>query len=217
MNLKSLYERLETNLGPQNWMTIGALWAQSPLQVMWTAILIQNASANNADAAARDLLAATDNDPAVIRQYDPDELAQVIKKAGLYRTKATYLIAAADWVGSHHDDLNEITALDRETLQSELMGVRGLGNETADDIMLYGFHKPLFIADTYARRQFGWLGLTVPKSYRAFQKVVELDAGLSWDEYQELHALIDGFGKQVKTQDQWDTSFMADFKLPSAM
>ncbi|GEK29589.1 hypothetical protein [Furfurilactobacillus siliginis] len=217
MNLQSLYNQLETNLGPQNWMTVGALWAQSPLQVMWTAILIQNASANNADAAARDLLAATSNDPTVIRQYDPEALAQVIKKAGLYQTKATYLIAAANWVGGHHDDLDEIAALDRLTLQSELMAVRGLGNETADDIMLYGFHKPLFIADTYARRQFSWLGVTVPKSYRAFQKVVELDAGLSWDEYQELHALIDGFGKQVKTQEQWDASFMADFKLPSAM
>ncbi|GAB6092946.1 endonuclease III domain-containing protein [Furfurilactobacillus curtus] len=214
MNLRPLYNILETNMGPQNWMTIGALWAQSPLQVMWTAILIQNASSTNADAAARDLLAATNNDPAQIRAYSVEDLAEVIKRAGLYRTKASYLIEAAKWVGRHHDDLAEIEQMDRATLQAELLAVKGIGNETADDIMLYGFHKPLFIADTYARRQFGWMGVKVPATYRAFQTLVEMNASLNWDEFQELHALIDGFGKQVKNQQQWVTSFMADFTLP---
>ena len=213
MNLKPLYNILETNMGRQNWMSTEALWTQSPFQVMWAAILIQNASANNGDAAARALLAATDNDPAKIRACTPEKLADIIKPAGLYRTKAKYIMAAAEWSGTHDDNVAEIEALDRETLQAELLKVKGLGNETADDIMLYGFHKPLFIADTYARRHFGWLGLDVPKKYRDFQTLVEEDAGLNWDEYQELHALIDEFGKKVKNQQQWDASFMGGFTL----
>lgn len=79
--------------------------------------------------------------------------------------------------------------------------------------MMYGFHKPLFIADTYARREFTWMGVDVPKTYRPFQRLVEEDAGLTWDEFQELHALIDGLGKKVKNQAQWNDSFMGDFKL----
>ncbi|MGV0168353.1 endonuclease III domain-containing protein [Furfurilactobacillus sp. WILCCON 0119] len=213
MKLKPLYNILETNMGPQNWLAPETLWAQSPLQVMWTAILIQNASAANATAAAKALLAATDNDPAVIRNLDPEALATVIKPAGLYRMKATYLIAAAEWLGRYDDDLLAIERMDRKTLQTALLSVKGLGNETVDDIMMYGFHHPLFIADTYARRQVGWLGLEVPKSYRAFQQLVEADAGLTWFEFQELHALIDGLGKQIKTATQWEASFMGSFKL----
>lgn len=212
MNLKPYYNQLEKNLGAQGWMTIGT-WAQSPFQVIWSAILIQNASANNADAAAADLFTQTKNDPALIRGLSVDELAEIIKPAGLYQTKAKYIKAAADWLKQYNDDVKLIEQMSREELQSELIGVKGFGNETGDDILMYAFHKPVFIVDTYAKRQFEWMEIDMPKDYRKFQVIAEDDWQLNWDEAQELHALIDTFGKQVKNQKQWDESMMAGFTL----
>ncbi|ANK67939.1 hypothetical protein AYR55_09715 [Loigolactobacillus backii] len=188
-------------------------WAQTPFQVIWSAILIQNANSNNAGAAAVDLLAATNNDPQVIRQLTIEQLATIIQRAGLYKTKAGYIKAAADWLATYQDDPQKIEQLSREQLQNQLLAVKGIGNETADDILLYGFRKPVFIVDAYAKRQFKWLGLTMPTKYRPFQKVVENDWQLNWQQAQELHALIDTFGKQIKNQLQWNESFMGDFKL----
>lgn len=50
-------------------------------------------------------------------------------------------------------------------LRTELLGLFGIGGETADDLMLYVFSRRTFVADTYARRLFAFLGFDVPAGY----------------------------------------------------
>src|SRR3569832_810445 len=40
-----------------------------------------------------------------------------------------------------------------------LFSVKGSGPETADDILLYAFHRPVFVIDAYTRRILTRLGL----------------------------------------------------------
>ena len=37
-------------------------------------------------------------------------------------------------------------------LREKLLGVRGIGPETADSILLYACQKPIFVSDAYTRR-----------------------------------------------------------------
>jgi len=38
--------------------------------------------------------------------------------------------------------------------REQLLTLKGVGNETADSILLYGFHQPQFVVDAYTRRIF---------------------------------------------------------------
>jgi endonuclease-3 related protein len=72
-----------------------------------------------------------------------------------------------------------------------LLGVWGVGRETADSILCYGFGMPVFGVAAYTRRIFGRLGLADPEAdYDAiradFEKAVPEDVAI----YRELHALI---------------------------
>lgn len=75
-------------------------------------------------------------------------------------------------------------------LRAELLGLFGIGGETADDMMLYVFSRRTFVADTYARRLFAFLGFDAPAGYPAFHKAyapVVLDTGLDVADLQEFH------------------------------
>ena len=41
-----------------------------------------------------------------------------------------------------------------ERLRPQLLGVSGIGPETADSILLYALNKPIFVVDAYTRRIF---------------------------------------------------------------
>ena len=44
-------------------------------------------------------------------------------------------------------------------LRRELLGIHGIGEETADCIVLYAAGKPTFVIDEYTRRILGRLGV----------------------------------------------------------
>ena len=104
----------------------------------------------------------------------------------------------------------------RRELRTELLGLFGIGGETADDLMLYVFSRRTFVADTYARRLFAFLGFDVPTGYLAFHKAyspVVLDASLSVKDLQEFHGLIDEFGKAYRDDAAKSESFLGGWRL----
>jgi endonuclease-3 related protein len=78
-----------------------------------------------------------------------------------------------------------------EALRSRLLAVHGIGPETADDILLYAFDRPVFVIDAYTRRLFGRLGLASGgESYEELRSGVERAIGPDAAACNELHALI---------------------------
>ena len=190
--LLDIYHRLLDRYGPQHWWP-----AETPLEMIVGAILTQSAAWGNVEKAIGNLKAREVLSVDRLRQLPEGELARLIYPSGYYNVKAGKIKAFVDWLGAHYDDnLDRLFALDVPALRQELLSVHGVGEETADSIILYAARKPIFVIDAYTRRIITRLGL-VPSnnSYAAFQ--VFFMQRLPHDEsmFNEYHALLVRHGK----------------------
>ena len=70
-------------------------------------------------------------------------------------------------------------------------GFRGVGPETADDILLYAFARPVFVIDAYTRRLLAALGMAQgDEPYESLRLAFERALGEDVPMYNEYHALI---------------------------
>lgn len=213
MTIEELYRTMAKKMGPQPWLKPGTPWAETPVEIMLGAILVQNTNWRNVEPSLLNLKRETAFDPARLRQLTSETLVSLIKSSGFYQRKGAAILALANWLGQADDDLIALKQRDGASLRQDLLGITGIGNETADYILMYTLDHGTFMVDTYARRLFAWLGATMPKTYPAFQKQVLARFSLELADYQEFHALIDEFGKQVKSDEDFAQSFLAGQRL----
>lgn len=192
--LREIYRRLLDRYGPQHWWP-----AREPFEVIVGAVLTQSAAWTNVEKAINNLRAAGSLSPERLRRLPDTELADLIHPSGYYNVKARKLKAFARWFGEKYgDDLDRLLARDIDHLRRELLGIYGIGEETADSIMLYAGNKPVFVIDAYTRRITGRLGLAPRgRAYAAYQTFfmdnLPPDARL----YNEYHALLVRLAKEV--------------------
>ena len=149
--------------------------------------------------AIENLKSARSLSPLAIRELGENELQQLIRPSGFFRSKARKLRALCEFLGERYDDSIEAMSKRPDAeLRDELLSIYGVGDETADDIMLYSFGRPLFVVDAYTRRIFGRLGLVDPKlKYAALQAVFQNGVPRDVALYNEYHGLIVIHGKDV--------------------
>jgi endonuclease-3 related protein len=123
------------------------------------AVLVQNTRWKNVEAAIRSLRSAECLTPEAISLQGLAGLGTLIRPAGCQSVKARRLKALADWVNDV-GGIRRITRLSSSRLRKDLLSVHGIGSETADAILCFGFDRPTFIADRYARRWLGRMGVT---------------------------------------------------------
>ena len=88
-----------------------------------------------------------------------------------------------------------------DVLRRELLGVYGIGEETADDVLLYALEKPVFVIDGYTRRVFSRLGLAPEIGpYSAYRSLFSDNLPGDRELFSEYHALIVRHGKEVCTK-----------------
>ena len=137
------------------------------------AILTQSAAWDNVEKAIVNLKSAGALSPEALRRLSVTEVAELIYSCGYYNAKALKLKAFAYWLGEHfNDNLGELFDSGIGYLRQQLLSVHGIGQETADSIILYAANKPIFVIDAYTRRIINRIGL-VPagKSYSAYQSL----------------------------------------------
>lgn len=188
INYVELYEKLYTYYGPQSWWP-----AASDLQMLISAILVQRTNWKNVEMALRNL--GENITAAKLIQMDESELAGKIRPSGFYRMKAKKIQSWLRWFQRYDFNMEVVRGMDAGSLREELMDIYGIGEETADVMMLYAFDKAGFIADNYARRLFERIGFRVAKSYDAFKIEVEKAFPDDLLMHQEFHALIVEHGK----------------------
>ena len=192
--LLCVYQRLLERYGPQHWWP-----AKTRFEVMVGAILTQAAAWDNVRKAIDNLEEAGALSPRAIRDLDEEQLAGLVYPSGYFNAKARKLKALALFLKMRFDDdLDAMCREDADTLRGELLGVHGIGEETADDILLYAAGKPAFVIDAYTRRLFHRLGLapeTGPYSTHQALFTERLPADPSL--FGEYHALIVRHGKEV--------------------
>ena len=82
-----------------------------------------------------------------------NRLAELIRPAGYYNIKAVRLKNFLNWLFEKHGgSLESAEQMDTHELRAELLGINGIGPETADSIALYAFDKPVFVVDAYTAR-----------------------------------------------------------------
>ena len=192
--LKDIYQRLMAAYGRQHWWP-----AEETFEVMVGAILTQSAAWRNAEQAIANLKAAKALSPDAIRRLPLPELAQIIRPCGYYNAKALKLKSLVDWLGNHyHDELNRLFANDIEDLRQQLLSIHGIGQETADSILLYAAGRPVFVIDAYTRRIMSRLGLAPDShSYAAYQQLFTANLPADARLFNEYHALLVRLAKDV--------------------
>ena len=192
--LRDVYRRLLREYGPQHWWP-----ADSPFEVMVGAVLTQSTSWTNVEKAIDSLKAADALSPQAIRRLSHEELARTIYSAGFHNSKARKLKALADYLGDRFDDdLDAMKRVDAAELRAELLGVYGIGNETADSILLYALGMPSFVIDAYTRRLLARLEVRPDRDrYEAYQRMFEGSLERDPRTFDEYHALIVTHGKSV--------------------
>ena len=87
---------------------------------------------------------------------------------------------------------------ERGKLREKLLGVNGIGPETADSILLYGLQKPIFVVDAYTRRILSRHNIVSEKtSYGEVQSLFMDHLPRNERLFNEFHALIVHLGKNV--------------------
>jgi endonuclease-3 related protein len=189
LNLQSLYRRLFDHYGPQDWWP-----AETPFEVMVGAVLTQNTAWVNVEQAIENLRRADLLDPAAIAALAPERLARQLRPAGYFNVKAKRLQALCRWLLAQRDPASLAT----ETLRRRLLSIHGVGPETADDILLYAYQRPVFVIDAYTRRLGARLGLLDGElPYEALRGIFEQRLPPDTALYNEYHALIVRHAKET--------------------
>ena len=193
-SLKDVYRRLYHTYGQQHWWP-----AEGPFEVIIGAILTQSAAWPNVEKAILNLKKAGALTPGALRRISLNKLARLVYPSGYYNVKARKLKAFVEWLGEKHDDsLDSLFKPGIPELRESLLGIYGIGEETADSIILYAGNKPIFVIDAYTRRIFDRLGSLPPeRTYNSYQKMfmdfLPADAAL----FNEYHALLVKLGKEA--------------------
>jgi endonuclease-3 related protein len=192
--LLNIYRRLLAHYGPQHWWP-----AEEPFEVIVGAILTQSAAWGNVEKAIANLRSANALSPKTLRQLSTPKLATLVHPCGYYNAKALKLKSFAYWLGNHHrDDLNRLFASNVDELRQQLLSIQGIGQETADSIILYAASKPSFVIDAYTRRIIKRIGLAPEKnSYGAYQALFMENLPPDAKLFNEYHALLVCLGKKV--------------------
>lgn len=192
--LRYVYQRLLERYGPQHWWP-----AREPFEVIVGAILTQSAAWTNVEKAFANLKAAVKLSPETLRSLPEGELAALIHPCGYYNVKARKLKAFIEWLGEHYDDdLEKLFNSDINDLRKRLLDIYGIGEETADSIILYAGNKPVFVIDAYTRRIIDRIGMTPRNnSYAGYQMLFMVNLPADTKLFNEYHALLVRHAKEV--------------------
>ena len=182
--LDALLRELSATYGPQHWWP-----ARTPYEVCVGAILVQHTAWRNVERALANLRTARLLTPTRQLAADQRALEQALRPSGTWRVKRVRLLAFAHW----YLDVGGLRALTEPPLEHArvaLLGIPGVGPETADAMLCYAAGRRALVMDVYARRLLASRGLARPEqdlaSLRRF--VAERLVRSQWI-HEEFHAL----------------------------
>lgn len=183
--LGRIFEALRAEYGPQCWWP-----AQTRFEILVGAVLTQNTAWKNVEHALGNLRACAVLAPEKILALPPNRLAELLRPSGCYNVKCRRLRALCQWL-LDSGGFASLGLLSTQDLRRSLLAVHGVGPETADAILLYGFSHPVFVADAYCRRIFTRVGVIGgQESYENIRSLFETHLKYCAEDYNEFHALI---------------------------
>jgi len=188
----ALFEVLKLRFGPSGWWP-----GESPLEVAVGAVLTQNTAWINVEKAIENLKSHGMLDIIRIHEAEHSELASLIRPSGYYNLKAKRLknLVSAIMTASS-GDIDAFLARDGMSLREMLLGVNGIGKETADSICCYAGDKIVFVVDAYTRRILLKHGIIdTDADYEDIRRLFEEGLPCDLAVYKDLHAYLVFIGK----------------------
>jgi endonuclease-3 related protein len=199
-----LYRELMALYGPRGWWPVSSCrsteggyhpgeydWPRSDAdryEIAFGAVLTQSTAWSNVRLALKNLAARSWLDPAALLEAPAGELAEEIKPSLYYNQKLKKLRFLAEYL---------IGLGGRSPTREDLLSLWGIGPETADSILLYGWNVPEFVVDAYTRRFAEHLGLIGTEAgYEELKALFTENLPVDVVVYQEYHALLVEHGKR---------------------
>lgn len=173
----NLYNSLKKQFGRQNnwWPT---QTKNKQFEIIIGAILTQNTSWKNVEKALSNLKKHNLININKIKKININKLKSLIKPAGFYNQKAERIKLITNFLTENKNPTRE-----------QLLNLKGIGEETADSILLYAYNKPYFIIDAYTKRIMQRLNFKF-KDYKDLQKQFIKNIPKNSQIYKEFHALL---------------------------
>lgn len=188
LSLEHIHALLKNTWSTDDW------WPNEvgPFETCLGAILTQNTSWFNAEKALSNMKTEGLVSLEKVHEIPINELATIIRSSGYYNAKAKKIKSFVDYVYDNYNGIIcDLLKQPITKLRNELLEIYGIGNETADDIILFASNKPSFVVDTYTLRIFSRIGLIQEKlDYSTAQKFFHENLTNNTLLFQEYHALI---------------------------
>ncbi len=216
INLNKIYEELLNMYGEQGWWPIVGSDGTNPtktgsiqgyhvkdytypknndqrFEIILGAILTQNTTWVNVEKALIGLHRIRAINIKGLKNLSDGKLKNLIKPAGYFNQKCKYIRNMISFLDKLGNDV---------PTREQLLDIEGIGPETADTILLFAYHIPEFIADSYTKKLFVKLNeeFDWKIEYSDLKEYVESNFEKDVIKYQEFHALIVEHGKNYYTR-----------------
>ncbi|MEE8424842.1 MAG: endonuclease III domain-containing protein [Elusimicrobiota bacterium] len=165
---------------------------KASLEICLGAILTQNTAWLNVERALESLNRAGALDVHRLRRIPSRRLQSLIRSSGYFVQKSIKLKKFAEHVLDKGRPLHLwLRGGSLPDLREELLGIHGVGPETADSMLLYAGGRPSFVVDAYTKRigsRVGWYSKNA--GYDDVQKFLALRLRREAKVFNEFHALI---------------------------
>lgn len=190
--LVAAYRALDDHFGNLRWWP-----GDSPLEIIIGAILTQNTAWQNVEKAIASMKTSRLLSAEALFAISESDLAEQIRPSGYYHIKARRLKAFLAFLQDlFQGNLDGMLKEDTKTLREKLLQVKGIGEETADSILLYAGGKPIFVVDSYTRRILMRHGIIREKiTYGEIQSLFMKHLPHNAPLYNQYHALLVNTGK----------------------
>jgi len=191
--LQEMYRRLSDEFGPTGWWP-----ARTPFEVAVGAVLTQNTAWRNVEKAIKNLRQHKLLSVRSLSRIPPSRLSRLVRPAGYFRLKSRRLKNLVDFIQHEYGgSMARMARQNTDRLREELLGVSGIGPETADSILLYALGKPVFVVDAYTRRILARHGIVEEDiRYEELRSFFEDHLPHDVTLFKEFHALIVKVGSQ---------------------
>lgn len=186
-NLEHIYNILLNEFGHQKWWP-----ADTPFEVIIGAVLTQQTRWTNVEQAIANLKKHKLLEPVTLAQADVELIEELVHCCGFYRQKASRLNSIAKYFADI--GIENVFSVQTDELRDNMLSLNGIGNETADSIVLYAANKPKFVIDAYTTRIMKCLG--IDGNYMKLQEMFEKELTTNVNLYKEYHALIVEYAKK---------------------
>ena len=205
MQIFDIYQKLYKAYGPQGWWPFVGIGyhkldytypknSDQIFEVALGSILTQNTTFTSVERSLENLSKLDALNPKNLKKLPIDQLKIAIEPSGYFNQKANYILNFLDFFEKLDGKIPK---------RDELLKVKGVGEETADSILLFGYNQLEFKVDAYTKRLFINLKLVDENiKYKQLKDMIEDDLKSSIKDdsellkvYLEFHPLIVEHGK----------------------